>query len=149
MNVPGSARSHVWVGLLVALMGVFVGGYAYTGERVYDLWFVGVAVLGLVLVLGGGLLAAYGQANRPRLGGVAKARKDEEDEEESVSWGDRLRGFLGRFGKDEDEEGGGERLSVEMRCPSCGTSFSRVGRPPFEAACPACGFEDSVEAPAP
>lgn len=69
MNLPGSAKIHVWIGLLASLMGVLVGGYAYTGWRIYHLTYLPVALLGLVLVLGGSALAGYGQANRPRLGG--------------------------------------------------------------------------------
>lgn len=69
MNLPGSPRLHVWVGLLVALVGVLVGGYAYTSWRIYHLHYLPVALVGLALVIGGSALAGYGQANRPRLGG--------------------------------------------------------------------------------
>jgi hypothetical protein len=69
VNLPGSAKLHLYTGLLIALVGVLVGGYAYTGSRIYDIVYLPVALLGLALVLGGSALAGYGQANRPRLGG--------------------------------------------------------------------------------
>jgi hypothetical protein len=76
LNLPGSPKTHLWVGLVLSLVGVLVGGYAYTGDRIYHIEFLPVALLGLALLVGGSALAGYGQANRPRLGG----RRDEDEQ---------------------------------------------------------------------
>ncbi len=147
MNVPGSPKLHIWLGLLVSLVGVFVGGYAYTGERVYDIWFIPVAVLGFALVAGGSVLAAYGQARRPRLGGASNDEKDDA----SASWTGRIRAWFGSNGTEDGRgepagDAGGE-MDVTVECPSCQAVFSRTGDPPFKVSCPECGHEDTVEVP--
>jgi hypothetical protein len=78
VNLPGSAKTHLYVGLIVAFVGIVVGGYAYTGDRIYDIVYLPVALFGLALLLAGSALAGYGQANRPRLGGRGQ------DEEPSI-----------------------------------------------------------------
>lgn len=138
MNLPGRAKTHVWTGLVVALVGVGVGAYAYTGDRVYHLEFVAVALGGLALVVGGSTLAGYGQANRPRLGGAA-ARDDEEDEDEP-SILERLKGL---FVSEEEAD----PVEATVECPSCEHVFDAEGTPPFEATCPACEHTDTVEVP--
>lgn len=97
MNLPGSPRLHVWVGLLLALVGVLVGGYAYTSWRIYFLHYLPIALVGLVLLIGGSALAGYGQANRPRLGGRGASEKP--------GLLDRLStAIVGLSGSDADEE---------------------------------------------
>jgi hypothetical protein len=82
--------------LLVALVGVLVGGYAYTGDRIYRIQYLPMALFGLALVVAGSSLAGYGQANRPRLGG----RQD--DEEPSAFR--RLRTWLADLVGDDEEK---------------------------------------------
>lgn len=99
MNLPGSAKTHLWAGLILAFVGILVGGYAYTGERIYRIAFLPIALVGLVMVLGGSALAGYGQANRPRLGG----RQDDDDDPSLL---DRLRSWITDLrGDDEDQDG--------------------------------------------
>lgn len=103
MNLPGSAKTHLWGGLAVALVGVLVGGYAYTGDRIYRLAFLPLALVGLVLVLGGSALAGYGQANRPRMGG-----RPSQDEDDGPTFRERVQetfaGLLGDDAEEDDEE---------------------------------------------
>lgn len=102
MRLPGRARTHVWLGLLAALAGVILGGYAYTGDRIYELVYLPLALLGLALLVAGSALAGYGQANRPRLGG----RQEEEDEEPGLLT--RLRARLTGDEDQQADEGEGE-----------------------------------------
>lgn len=100
MNLPGSAKTHLWTGLLLALGGVLVGGYAYTGDRIYELTFLPVALFGLILVLGGSALAGYGQANRPRMGG-----RPSQDEDEGPTFRERVQErFAALLPGDEDTD---------------------------------------------
>lgn len=157
MNLPGSPKLHLWVGLTISLVGVLVGGYAYTGDRAYEIQFVAVALLGFLLLVAGGVLAGYGQANRPRLGGRAAATEDE------PSLVDRLKA---RFtGDDEEDAEAGEAASeptpepapnpgdgsgstlATVECPSCQHVFEADGDPPFTATCPDCGHEGEVDVP--
>jgi len=75
LRPPGPPRLHVWVGLVVATVGLVVATYAYTGNRAYEIIYVPVAVLGFLLVLVGSLEAGWGQANKPRMGGRKAARR--------------------------------------------------------------------------
>src|SRR5687768_14750723 len=52
----------VWIGLGLAGVGLLLALYAYTGTRVYDVMFAGVALAGGLLALGGILTAAWGRA---------------------------------------------------------------------------------------
>lgn len=60
-NVPPT-HPTVWVGLGLAVLGLLVATYAYTGSRVYDVLFAFVAILGALLALGGILTAAWGRS---------------------------------------------------------------------------------------
>lgn len=52
----------VWAGLGLALVGLLLAIYAYTGTRVYDVTYALVAVVGGALALSGILIAAWGRA---------------------------------------------------------------------------------------
>lgn len=52
----------VWVGLGLAVVGLLVAMYAYTGTRVYDIRFAVVAAVAAVLALAGILVAAWGRS---------------------------------------------------------------------------------------
>jgi hypothetical protein len=52
----------VWIGLGLAGIGLLFALYAYTGTRVYDVLYAGVALVGGVLALAGILTAAWGRA---------------------------------------------------------------------------------------
>jgi hypothetical protein len=52
----------VWIGLGLAGVGLLLALYAYTGTRVYDVMFAGVALAGGLLALCGILAAAWGRA---------------------------------------------------------------------------------------
>src|SRR5688500_9424356 len=52
----------VWIGLGLAGVGLLLALYAYTGTRVYDVMYAGVALAGGFLALGGILTAAWGRA---------------------------------------------------------------------------------------
>lgn len=113
MNLPGPPRLHVWVGLLGALAGALVGGYAYTGDRIFDIVYLPVALAGLALLIAGSALAGYGQANRPRLGG-----RQTDDEEDEPSFTQRLRasaaGLLGLAADEEDPAQNGSQADGEQ-----------------------------------
>lgn len=135
VDLPGRPKTHLYLGLVVALVGVGVGAYAYTGDRVYRIEFLAVALFGLALIVGGSTLAGVGQANRPRMGGPV--------DEEEPSLLDELRAAV--FGGDGDEEA--EPVTAKLECPSCEHVFEEEGHPPFETACPSCEHEDAVRIP--
>lgn len=60
-NVPAT-HPTVYVGLALAVVGLLLAMYAYTGTRVYDIVFAFVAVGGAVVALAGILLAAWGRS---------------------------------------------------------------------------------------
>lgn len=60
-NVPPT-HPTVWAGLGLALVGLLVAMYAYTGTRVYDITFALVALVGGLLALAGILTAAWGRS---------------------------------------------------------------------------------------
>ncbi len=150
MDLPGSPRTHVWVGLVIALFGIAVGGYAYTGDRAYHFGFIFVAFLGFVMVVGGSVLTGWGQANRPRMGGKAARRKseeDEEDEEDDAGIGQRLSAAVAGLAASVKDRRRGDTVLATVQCPDCGFVFEAEGEPPFQATCPECGYKDQVEAP--
>lgn len=134
MNLPGTARSHVWTGLLIALVGVFVGGYAYTGERIYHIEYIGVAFFGFLLVVAGSVLSGIGQANRPRLGGNPNNQDDEP-------------GLIERLKAKVASEEEPDPVSATLECADCGEVFDAEGTPPLDVECPNCGSADEVEVP--
>lgn len=155
MELPGSPKVHVWSGLVIALVGIALGGYAYTGDRAYHAVFILVAFLGFLMVVGGSVLTGWGQANRPRMGGKAarrkqeaKANEEQEDEDESPSIGQRLTGAVTGLTDRVREMRQGDAIVATVRCPDCGFVFEAEGEPPFEATCPECGYVDEVTTPA-
>lgn len=60
-NVPAT-HPTVYVGLALAVVGLLLAMYAYTGTRVYDIVFAFVAIGGAVVALAGILLAAWGRS---------------------------------------------------------------------------------------
>lgn len=52
----------VWVGLALAVGGLLVATYAYTGARVYEVAFAFVALGGAIMALAGILVAAWGRS---------------------------------------------------------------------------------------
>lgn len=142
MNLPGPPKLWLNVGILIALIGVVVGGYAYTGDRAYEIEFVAVAVLGFVLLVLGSWMAGWAQAQRPRLGGASKRDDDADGEKrEKPSLAERLKAALpGRSDT-------GPPMQARVACPSCRAVFETEGSPPFQATCPECGHEDRVERP--
>lgn len=152
MNLPGSARSHVWIGLVVALVGIAVAGYAYTGDRAYDILYVLVAFLGFALLVLGSLLTGWGQANRPRMGGKAARRKEEAKGSEGLTA--RLKAWVASGSRQDEStppasEDEDEHVVATVRCPDCGEVFTASGVVPFETTCPSCGKVDQVRAPEP
>lgn len=60
-NVPPT-HPTVWVGLALAVVGLLVATFAYTGTRVYDIAFAFTALAGGLLALAGILTAAWGRS---------------------------------------------------------------------------------------
>lgn len=154
MDLPGSPRAHVWVGLVIALVGVAIGGYAYTGDRAYHAVYILVAVLGFAMVVGGSMLTGWGQANRPRMGGKAARRKadkegkvDKEDEGGSPGVTKRLAQAVTGLRERVSDRRRGETVVATLQCPDCGFVFEAEGEVPFEATCPECGYVDLVDEP--
>ena len=154
MDLPGSPRTHVWGGMVIALVGVALGGYAYTGDRAYEFTFIFVAVLGFALVVTGSLLTGYGQANRPRMGGRKKARdaaKGEEDGDEAGADGglNRLSTAIRSVPAKIRDRARGQEVAATLACNACGHVFEARGHPPFDATCPQCDQLAQVGKPQP
>jgi hypothetical protein len=60
-NVPPT-HPTVWVGLGLAVVGLLLAMYAYTGARVYDIAFAFIAIAGASIALVGILAAAWGRS---------------------------------------------------------------------------------------
>lgn len=60
-NVPAT-HPTVYVGLALAVVGLLLAMYAYTGARVYDIAFAFIAMAGGVLSLLGIMVAAWGRS---------------------------------------------------------------------------------------
>lgn len=60
-NVPPT-HPTVWLGLGLAVIGLLVATYAYTGARVYEIGFAFAALGGAILALAGILMAAWGRS---------------------------------------------------------------------------------------
>lgn len=159
MELPGSPKVHVWTGLVIALVGVGLGGYAYTGDRAYHAAYILVALLGFLMVVGGSTLTGWGQANRPRMGGKAARRKqenkdkgtDDEDDDGSQGIGQRLAGAVTGLTdrvRQMRQMRQGDTVVATVQCPGCGFVFEAEGQVPFEATCPECGYVDQVTKPA-
>lgn len=148
MRVPGSPQAHVWTGLLLALVGVFVAGFAYTGDRAYHLVYIAVAFLGFALLVGGSLLAGHGQANKPRLGprepASAKPRSMRSKQGRRRT---RTRAEAPRPAKTPKPGKPPKQLEVTLACSACGEVFEARGKPPFTATCPSCGHHGRVPKP--
>lgn len=156
MDLPGSPKAHVWIGLVIALVGVAIGGYAYTGDRVYHAEFILVAFLGFALLVGGSVLTGWGQANRPRMGGKAARRKEEkakqakadaDQADDGPGIGQRVAGAMAGLTDRVKEMRRSDTIVATVQCPGCGEVFEAEGSPPFEATCPACGHVDQVQGP--
>jgi predicted RNA-binding Zn-ribbon protein involved in translation (DUF1610 family) len=61
-RVSEPTHPSVWAGLVLAVAGLLVALYAYTGPRVYDIVYFFAALAGGLLALGGILAAAWGRA---------------------------------------------------------------------------------------
>jgi hypothetical protein len=171
VNLPGAPRLHVWTGLIVATIGILVGGYAYTGDRIYHLEFLAVALFGFALLVVGGILAGYGQANRPRLGhrdekpplfggfdewwanltgqanptaSNSEADPEPNPEPETETADEDASNTHEETDEDSSDSGA---VTVDLACPDCEATFSRTGQHPIEAQCPNCGYTSTVEAP--
>lgn len=76
-NVPPT-HPTVWIGLALAVVGLLLATFAYTGARVYDILFAFIALLGAFLALAGILVAAWGRsimaarASRSRRAGISQ-----------------------------------------------------------------------------
>lgn len=154
MELPGSPKVHVWSGMVIALVGVAVGGYAYTGDRAYHAVYILVAFLGFLMVLGGSLLTGWGQANRPRMGGRAARRREEkkdtgtDDEDTGPGIAQRLTGAVTGLTDRVREMRQADTVVATLQCPDCGFVFEAEGEVPFEATCPECRYVDEVTEPA-
>jgi hypothetical protein len=149
----------VYTGLIVSVVGILAGGYAYTGDRVYHIEYLALALFGFALLVVGGLLAGYGQANRPRLGQQSKEPllqgfgkfftslpfvEHDEDEEEDATNDDPTDGTESTADADEGE-GSDAAIEATLACPSCDIHFTRTGVVPFGAHCPECGHEATID----
>lgn len=154
-RIPGSPRAHVWVGLVLATIGIAVGGYAYTGPRAYRFEFIFVALLGFLLLAGGSLLTGYGQANRPRMGkpkrtkrakGEARSKASKADREAPDEAKDATRsGPAAHAGQEEPhaeegqaEEGQAEKAPWTQRLTGWIPGLGRADEVQATVACPAC-----------
>lgn len=159
-------RELVWGGLALALLGLVVAAYSVTGERIYDITWAPVFVLGTAAALAGAAVAAYGRAG-PRT----------QAEPLLPHRGNPVGDPTGKGGADADEAAGAEadtgvseapaadpppaptaaeldshdgpREVVVIDCPDCGHRFRDEGVRPFRARCPECGLPGRIPADPP
>lgn len=139
----------VWIGLGLALAGLVVAMYAYTGPRVYDITFFFVAILGGLLALGGILASAWGravgQARRQRARrlsvsggkpGEVPVRKTKDAEPPTVAAPRNKRSLLARF-----------KIQKSEPAPKPVFAFKRKTAP--DAAAASDATPEPAEAPTP
>lgn len=61
-RVQPATHVSVWIGLGLAVVGLLIALYAYSGTRVYDIAYAYVAVAGGALALAGIMISAWGRA---------------------------------------------------------------------------------------
>lgn len=61
-RVQPATHVSVWIGLGLAIVGLLIAMYAYSGTRVYDIAFAYVAIAGGILAIAGILISAWGRA---------------------------------------------------------------------------------------
>lgn len=152
-------RELVWGGLALAFLGLVVATYSVTGERIYDITWAPIFVLGAGAALAGAAVAAYGRAGprtqaEPLLPLRAEPAKQEAPEAAETA------GAAGNPEADADapeapdpppaptaaelDSHDGPREVVVIDCPDCGHRFREEGVRPFRAWCPECGLPGRI-----
>ena len=107
-------------------VGVLVVTFSYTGERIHDITFFYVSILGALIVLGGVVVLAYAKVGAPELtrGGAMPAPAPEEPSAALAP---------------------GELLEVvRLCCPDCSHVFEREIVRPATVECPNCSAKADV-----
>lgn len=95
-----STHPSVFVGLLMAIGGLLLAMYAYTGTRIYDRTFAYVAIGGGILALSGILVSAWGRAimaSRAQRARRVAVRENAQQQDQKLEEKPARRGFsLGR-----------------------------------------------------
>lgn len=101
-------------GAVLAGTGTVLALLAYSGDRVYDLSYLGVAVAGGTLILAGVGILAIVRASTDKAGRRAGSLLTAPAPLKEV-------------------------YRTTLRCPGCGNVFTHTGPRPGKARCPACG----------
>lgn len=143
-------RELVWGGLALAFLGLVLATYSVTGERIYDITWAPIFVLGAGAALAGAAVAAYGRAGpKTRAEPLLPLRERPSDEVERETAADE---------QEEPPEADappaptaaeldshdGPREVVVIDCPDCGHRFREEGVRPFRAQCPECGLPGRI-----
>lgn len=131
-------------GLAAALLGLLLALFAYTGERVYQLAWFYVALVGFALGAAGILFLGYDRAIAPEL-----ARRRARGLPPPPPFKERARSLLEEdpalaavtVPKPSSAAPRGRVERVRMSCPSCAHVFSAEGVRPLDVSCPRCGLE--------
>lgn len=137
-------RDMVWGGLAVLGLGLVVAAYAVTGDRIYDIVYAPVFLLGSAVALAGAAVAAWGRTG-PRTQAEPLLPLREDQRAEAAPDPDALEADP----EQALEDTSGPREVVVLDCPDCGTRFRDEGVRPFRADCPDCGFPGRVPEAAP
>jgi len=114
------------LGAILAALGALLALWAYSGDRVYDLTYLGLAFFGGVLVVAGvGVLS------------VVRASADKAGRKTAAAPAAPLAGPRASHLPS-------ALLAHRVECPRCKAIFVRVGQAPFETTCPRCGASGSV-----
>jgi len=141
-----TTRSRWPIGLGVAVAGLVVALFAYTGDRTYYLAWFYLAVLAFALVIAGIGYVGYDRAIRPEL-----ERRKARGLPAPAPFRERARALMAEAPspptRDASTETAGRHGRVErvrMSCPSCAHVFSAEGVRPILVSCPRCGLEGDL-----
>jgi hypothetical protein len=136
-------RDLVWAGLGITALGLVLAAYAVTGDRIYDLTWAPIFVLGAAVALAGAGVAAWGRTGaRTRAEPLLPLEDEEQEEDEGEAEPEPApAGDL--------DDTSGPREVVVIDCPECGTRFREEGVRPFRAGCPDCGLLGRIPAEPP
>ncbi|MHB8605098.1 MAG: hypothetical protein ACYDCK_07545 [Thermoplasmatota archaeon] len=161
IETPRKARFILWVGVTAAFVGFGVSADSWAGDHIYDLRWFPIMLVGILLMLGGIIVAGYARAMGPR--GLAKKRaalarqptkaavaatpattpvtSPSKTVEQAPKKAVAPAPVPAPVPAPRPAPASGPTMErLELKCPQCATQFVAEGRRPFNAVCPACNF---------